>query len=218
MTKEYFQHLKFFTDDPYRGILRGRIPAHEWGNRKVAEDYLDKYWLPRAEYKAFWKSIQDNIFIYQKTGLPDLGFREGLKILPIRGGIMFEEESFRRLQLSLKYTGDRFFVIIQTFYEKSKWGELTPFMLKYPANITWEELKSGNYISAVLFDFPANEYFIFGDSGKWGEYVASDYIHPLNILAFREEYASIFRENFKVSQEEWEKILKWLPDNYEKYL
>ncbi|MBI3764884.1 MAG: hypothetical protein HY277_00070 [Ignavibacteriales bacterium] len=214
--KEYFEHLEEFSSEAY--LPGSRMPRSQWGNKEIAEKYLEKYWLPRAEYERSWKPIQDNIYINQQRGLPDIGFREGFKIFPLRGGVVFIQEYLENLQSCIQHTHDKFFVIIENLYGKQFVGKLPPFMMKYPADISWQELMSGNFISSILFEWPRNEYFVFGDSGKWGEYIANDYKLPLNIVAFREEYAHIFREKFKVSQEEWLEILGWLPPEYEKYL
>lgn len=216
--KEYIKHLEFYAEDPYEGNLRQKVSDGEWGNRKVAERYLERYWLPAGEYERNWKNIQDSIFNNQSNGLVSLGFQEGFKILPLRGGIMFDEQLFAKLTASLQRTGDEFFVVIQSFHDRTTWGNLTPFRLKYPVGMTWEEVRSGNYISAVLLDWPANEYFIFGNSGKWGMYVANDYIHPLNVVAFQEDCAQVFRDNFNVAPDEWAEIKKWIPQSLKKYL
>ena len=217
--EEYSEHLRIFADKGMQSLTGSRMPVKEWGNKRIAEDYLRKYWLPTNEYQREWKRIQDAIFTNQECGVPQIQFQAGFRIYPLRGGIVFDQEYFEKLRACIEETHDTSFVLVQNLCGKSTAGKLRPFMMKYPVDISWKEVMSGNYISSVLFEWSANEYFIFGDSCKWGEYIASDYVHPLNILIFREEYGNIFRGIFKVSREEWIEILEnWLPPEYEKYL
>lgn len=61
------------------------------------------------------------------------------------------------------------------------------FRMKFPVNITWEELTSGNYISAVLLEMSYNEYFVFGNSGSYGKYSANDYEHPMDMNSLEDK-------------------------------
>jgi hypothetical protein len=62
-------------------------------------------------------------------------------------------------------------------------------------------------------------FFVFGDSGRWGKYAASDYHYtPLDIIGFKSELADIFREQFKQPKEDWEEIQKRLPQKYKKII
>ncbi|HEV2830341.1 MAG TPA: hypothetical protein VGW31_00045, partial [Hanamia sp.] len=88
------------------------------------------------------------------------------------------------------------------------------FRMKFPVNITWKELTSGNYISAVLLEMGYNAYFVFSGSGNWGKYSANDYDYPLDIIGFKPELAPIFQEYFKQPKEEREEIREWLPQEY----
>lgn len=180
---------------------------------------MEKYWLPRSEFDRVWKPIQNKIFINQDRWLPDLRFNPAFKIYPLRGGCLLVQEYLKKLNFCLQVTGDKFFVIIQNMHGKERFNNVTPFMMKYPADITWDEIYSGNYISSFLFDWLGNEYFIFGDSGNWGIYAATYYDSALLILTFTEEYAGVFRKRFKVSKKEWREIYsRWLPECYREYL
>ena len=61
-------------------------------------------------------------------------------------------------------------------------------------------------------------YFVFGDSGEWGKYVANDYKFPLDIIGFRNKYAELFKRNFVLSIEERNEIYEWLPETYKRYI
>ena len=71
------------------------------------------------------------------------------------------------------------------------------FRMKYPVAIGWEELTSGNYISATLFESAEGHYYLFGDSGQWGIYVASDIMDPIILIGFEKSYSQLFRSSFK---------------------
>lgn len=58
----------------------------------------------------------------------------------------------------------------------------------------------------------------FSKSGNWGKYTASDYDYPLDIIGFKPELASIYREQFKLSKEEKQEISKLLPQAYKKLI
>ena len=76
------------------------------------------------------------------------------------------------------------------------------------------KIDEGEGISYEMFLRPVRNYYIFGDSGNWGQYSANDYKTPLDILIFKPEYASIFKEQFKQSKKEQREIKKWLPPKY----
>lgn len=207
---EYSKHLEIFFNYWF-GDFSKLVPSNQWGNKKLAEEYLKKYWLPEKEYLSVWKSIQDKIFL-KGNSLPDLVYRSEFDMIALRGGCLFLEEDFKQLQKTMLEFREEYFVIIQYSQDFTE-GE-PMFRMKFPANITWEELTSGNYISAVLLEMSYNEYFVFGKSGNYGKYSANDYEYPLDIIGFKPELASVFRENFKQTKEEQEEIKEWLPQKY----
>lgn len=207
---EYIRHIDEFSN--YRHSLFSRlVPSDQWGNKKLAEEYFQKYWLPEQEYLGVWKPVQDKIFV-QGNSLPDLIYHPEFEIIALRGGCLFLEKDFKQLQKAMKEVGEEYFVIIQHSQEFTD-GE-PMFRMKFPVNITWQELVSGNYISAVLFEMSYNEYFVFCESGKWGKYSANDYEYPLDLIGFQPELAHIFQEHFRQPKEEKEEIREWLPQEY----
>jgi hypothetical protein len=88
------------------------------------------------------------------------------------------------------------------------------FRMKFPSDICWDELASGNFASAILLEMPHKEYFVFGDSGAWGKYVANDFEFPLDILGFRREVAELFIDKFKLSEADEREIAQFLPPAY----
>jgi hypothetical protein len=209
------RHIEFYRLNYAHQHFSKLVPEDKWGNKKLAEEYLQKYWLPEQEYLSIWKPIQDKVFVQGKS-LPDLIYHYEFNMIVTIGGCLFAEEDFLQLQKIMQEVGEEYFVVVQNGQEYTN-GE-PMFRMKFPVNITWKELISGNYISAVLIEMSLNEYYVFGASGKWGRYSATDYILSLGIIGFKHELASIFKEHFQQSKKEQEEIQEWLPLNYRKLI
>lgn len=209
--KEYSAILDVFSAQGYEMYSR-LIPASQWGNRQVAEDYLKRYWLSFAEYERIWKPVQDQIFTNQETGLPKMVFTSEYELRVSRGGCLFVQEEFERLQGCIQAIPEKFFLVVEnTFGGRTK----EPiFRMKFPTGISWGELASGNFASAILLEMPHKEYFVFGDSGTWGKYVANDYESPLDILGFKPEVGNYFRNTFALSEAEKSEIAGVIPAAY----
>lgn len=208
---EYRKHLEYYTESYWFSTSSTLVPSDQWGDKKLAEEYLQKYWLAEQEYLSVWKPIQDKIFVQGKS-LPDLVYCPEFEMIALRGGCLFLEEDFKQLQKAMQEIGEEHFVIIQHSQDFMD-GE-PMFRMKFPVSITWEELTSGNYISAVLFEMSYNEYFVFSENGNWGKYSANDYQYPLDIVGFEPKLAHIFQEHFRQPKEEQEEIREWLPQEY----
>jgi hypothetical protein len=208
---EYSQILDVYSREGYE-MYSSIIPASQWGNRQVAENYLERYWLSSAEYERTWKQQQDRIFSNQEVGLPEMVFQSGYELQVARGGCLFVQEEFVRLQECTRAIEEKFlFVIENTFGGRVK----EPiFRMKFPSGICWGELTSGNFASAILLEMPHKEYFVFGESGTWGKYVANDFEFPLDILGFTREVADVFRDKFRRSAAEEREIAQFLPPAY----
>ncbi len=212
---EYKNHIDMFSLEGSWWFSK-LTPESEWGNLSLAENYLKKYWLSEDEYNAKWKPIQENIFTSLDTSLPDLVFKENYEVITLRGGCLFLKEDFEQLQECLLKVGEKYLIVVENTFG----GELEEpaFRMKYPATISWEEIANGNFISSTIIEHPHKEFFVFGASGKWGKYSANDYTWPLDIIGFKPEYGSIFRKQFKQSEEEWEEIKEWLPPKYKELI
>ena len=211
---EYARHLEEYINYWY-GDFSKLVSESEWGDQKLAGEYLEKYWLAENEYQNVWKPIQDKTFIQQK-GLPDLIFPSNFEMIPLIGGCLFVKEDFEQLQNVIKNIGETHFVIIQNTQDFTE-GE-PMFRMKFPIDVTWDEMITGNYISAVLFEMNYNEYFVFGASAKWGRYSATEYEYPLDIIGFDPKYNSIFKEQFNQTKKEKEEIKSFLPPQYKKFI
>lgn len=208
---EYQKHIDFYAKDYWFSTSSNLVPYKDWGNIELAERYLQKYWLSEEEYLQVWKPIQDRIFIEGKF-LPEMVYQTGFEIIALRGGCLFIEEDFKQLQNAMQDLGEDYFVIIQHTQE-FMYGQ-PMFRMKFSVNITWEELISGNYISAVLLEMDYNEYFVFSSKGNWGKYSANDHEKPLDIIGFIPELGSVFKNHFNQPEEEEAEIREWLPQAY----
>lgn len=197
--------------------------------RERTEEYFEKYWLSESEYKEKWFPVQTSIFNDQAKYLPDKIFNDDLELIYRSGGNIFvPNDDFMTLNNCMKQAGDEYFVVIQNInviveiYDAGKGWVVHPFLrFKFPADISWEEMMSGGYASMELFQGASKDYFLYGDSGVWGKYVANSWAHPsntvagtpLNIIGYKKTSAEIFKKNFP-SETESEYVLKWLPESY----
>lgn len=212
--KEYIRHIEEYSNYWFSSFSK-IVPSNIWGNKVVAEEYINKYWLSEQEYKSFWKPIQDKIFI-SKNEFPDLLYTSEYEILALRGGCLFLQEDYEQLQKVLLKIGETEFVIIQSTQDFTEGQPM--FKMKFPVNTSWEELISGNYISAIIFEMNYNEYYVFGASGVWGKYSATEFEYPLDIIGFKSEFEAVFKQQLKQQKEEQDEILEWLPLEYKELI
>jgi len=207
---EYARHLEEYQDYN-ESSFSTLVPEPQWGNKLLAETYLKKYWLSESEYQAVWKPIQDQIFL-PSAAFPQSILQPKYQFIALTGGCLFLEDDFRHFQKAITQVGDSQFVVIQSSQEYTT-GE-PMFRMKYPANISWEELISGDYISAVIFGMGYNEYYVFGTTGLWAKYSATDNEHPFYLISFQPDVAHFFTKEFNQSREEQDRIYEHLPPEY----
>ena len=183
----------------------------------MADEYLRKYYLPRNEYIDRWKPIQNSIFLNETQGLPDMIFQPEFSLLVARGGRLFDKEDFEALRSCMIDLGDKHMIIVQNDYNGIIEQDLL-IRMKFPVDITWNEVMSGNYISTVIFEMFANGFFVFSESGIWGKYSDNEYENPLDIFGVREEFLPILKKHFKQAREEQEELFTWLPDSYQRLM
>jgi hypothetical protein len=199
------------------------------GTEHITKKYLDKYWLDKAEYENKWKPIQEKIFNMRAKYLPEMIFNNEFELLALVGGGIFALEDFIWLKECIKQTGDKYFVIIENanmspsiYYGKGDYRTHPLLYFRFPVNVDWDDIMSGGSISRELFETSYKEFYVFGDSGKWGKYVANEYWDrsidragtPLDIIGFTKEYEHVFRNTFKISKKDAATIKKWLPPKY----
>jgi len=209
--KEYAAIIDVFSREGYE-MYSSIIPASQWGNRRIAENYLERYWLSSAEYQHTWKQVQDRIFTNQEVGLPQMVFNPEFELQASLGGCLFVQEEFVRLQECMQSISEQFFFVVENTFGGQV--EEPIFRMKFPTGISWDELASGNFVSAILLEMPHKEYFVFGESGVWGKYAANDYETPLDILGFIREIANVFRNKFRLSDTGEREIMRVLPPAY----
>ncbi|MBX7226398.1 MAG: hypothetical protein K1X55_10230 [Chitinophagales bacterium] len=164
--------------------------------KALTKGYLDKYWLSELEYNAKWKPIQDTIFVKDFDWFPNNPINPMFSFKILGGGLLFTEKTFNKLIEFSKEFSDRYFVIIE--------DDNNSFLrFKFPTNVCWNEINmisNGNIetegMSYELFGRPIRNYYVFGDSGHWGKYVANDLDNPIDIIAYKEEDKNKFDKIF----------------------
>ncbi|SMC68234.1 hypothetical protein [Pedobacter africanus] len=209
--KEYQTIIDEYSLEGY-DMYSKTISRSEWGNLEIGEEYLRKYWLSNDDYEKKWKAIWKNVFINQSSGLPELVFSEKFNIVAVEGGRLFVEEDFLKLQDCIRTIGDDYFLIIENDFNGALKDPM--FRMKFPSDISWKELNSGNFVSSTMLESIHKEFFVFGESGLWGKYSANDYSYPLDIIGFRPEYKELFMDKFKLADDEWSNIQNHLPVIY----
>jgi len=197
MVAEYKKHLDFYQNSWFADFSR-YVPNNQWGNRSLAEIFMQKYWLPKDEYDSMWKPIQNRIFSETACFEGDVVFKSPLFFtITFGGGCLFDEKDLYKMQEIFFYIGEQQFVVIMDSQDDSiNKNEEPSFRFKFPANITWEELMSGNYISAVLVEMQFNNYFVFGQNDKWGKYVATDYLRSKDIIGINQDLYKVMPKRF----------------------
>jgi hypothetical protein len=175
-------------------------------------EFLSKYWLSENEYISKWKIIQDEIFINQNNGLPKFIFNASFDLTTIMGGAIFDKSDFDSLIKCLESTEDKYFVIIENQFGVE--SETPPIKLKFPVDLSWKDFENGCLISNILCKAPIYDYFVFGDSGLWGKYIANEFEASLDFIGFKREFSEVFRENFVLSKDDQQVIKECLPLHY----
>lgn len=176
--------------------------------------YLEKYWLYEHEYLTKWKNIQSTMFSLNLE-FPKMIVNSGYEFLVRKGGVLFEEQEFKEIQECSNLLCDNHILIVEDYNDLNPPHESGPILrLKYPSKITWDEINIYDGISYELFQRPVRNYFVFGDSGKWGKYAANDYELPVDIFLFKKEYENLFKKRFKASGEELFELKEFLPKEY----
>lgn len=208
---EYQNHLDFYKIYWFKGFTY-LLPRSEWGDEEAASRYLEKYWLLEAEYESVWQPIARQVFT-DANGLPGMVFQPHLLLNVQMGGCLFLKSDFQALRSAALAAGDRYILVTQLPGKER--ADEPMFRMKYPADISWEELVSGNYISAVLTEMPSHEYYVFGDTGTWGKYAASEADHPVDILGYAPHFKTVFDASFPRSSEEDDQRVASLPPAYQ---
>lgn len=209
---EYRSHLEAYSK--HWGVFHTALGSgSDLTNKEKAQRYLEKYWLPSDEYNRKCHRLQNEIFVPQAT-LPDIVFHAQYEMLAFRGGCLFVQDEFEKLQHCFHEIGDKYFYVIEDTVGGRHESGYPPFRMKYPASISWNKLISGSFISAILFGVSIGAYYVFGETTAWGRYSANDIHAPLSLVGFQPKWSSLFRGRLTVSKTERLEILNWLPTKY----
>ncbi len=191
--------------------------------RSLSKEFISTYWLCDNDLENYWLPLKNIIFKSESKDIPDLMFNSSFELIVQRGGILFSKEEYSALQNCMRIAGDTYFVLIENKFTRNTEADFPHLRFKFPIETTWEELNNGDEnfpdISFETIFIMNKHFFVFGDSGKWGKYAASDYKYtPLDIIGFKTELATIFHKNFKQPKKEQEEVWKWLPQEYKKLI
>lgn len=212
--EQYSKYLKNYSDE-YNLIFNIRLTEEEWKDQNRALDYLRKYQISLDEYTKKWLPIQETIFLNTNEAFPKVKFGDEYSLYISTGGVTLEKEDFESLQRCMIQLGDTNLIIIQNVFGGAL--EDPPLRMKYPVNITWEELMGGGFISTALFENYHYDFFIFSESGIWGKYAANIYEYPLSIIGFKGKCKIYFEGEFVSSLQDNEKLVEVIPDEYKSY-
>lgn len=143
--------------------------------------FLQKYAMDEKVFRnecfpimqKIYKSTTDMPFNIQNMSIRNI-FQNGYKKSILINSPLFNKDHFLAIQkIAEAYKEKNFFIIEDEMCEDSP--EMA-FKLKIPVNLTWEELTNGGCISDVVLNMPQNDFYVFGESGKWGRWC--DYENP----------------------------------------
>jgi len=206
--------------EAYRGYLdMYGAPGAEETNVSAAEEYLKRYGLSSTSYQGEWQVLHGIIFDLSKQ-LPDMIFKKDFEFISLLGGAVFEHKDFEQLKSCLQQIGEKNLLVVQDTSGMSPDQKQYALKMKYPLNIGWDELMGGNFISTALFKASEGDYYIFGDSGDWGMYVATEYIDksvdpagtPIRIIGFNPKYRTAFRDAFEIPEGEYCENVDYIPE------
>ena len=220
-----FQYLLDYYSLSDAQLFSGYFKLNQTINIQKAESFLDKYWLLNDEFLNKWKPIQDTMFCNLDQGLPAMVFENGFEILVSEEGSLFDEQRFEKIKKCILACGDDSFVVIQNDFDGhyvgamggkgEKYKKPALFNLKFPASITWQELMSGDFISAILCGFPMGTYLLYGYSKSWAFYVDNEVFKiPLQVVAFKSEFEQAFRKEFSPDSKVQQLLNSRLPEIY----
>lgn len=166
--------LNKYSDDYYWETYGNHsMNIKEWFDK--AECFLCNYSISEEEYQHKCLPITKRVFTCSASDshasdpiYPRQIFHQGfLRTISFFSPI-FDEETWILTQRISKTYGDKYWYVVE---EECCEEEVdTAIKLKIPLDISWEALMDGGVVFDVLFKMPYNNYYFFGDSGKWGKW------------------------------------------------
>ena len=184
-------------------------------SKRRALEFLDKYSIRSDNEIQSIKLLQSRIFHIPTDGLPHEVFHTGYSLKTVLSGCLFNKPDFSIFVEILHLVEERCFYIIQNDYN----GKLEqPLILKFPVDLSWEEMNSGGMLSDYLLRMPYEQYFLFGGSGVWGRFTDNEFDCPCDVYGFsgiaEEKINHIFHEEVDYSND----FYKYLPPVYRESL
>ncbi len=195
--------------------------SFELREKKLAENFLKKYYLTKKVVNQL-STIQEGIFDLDKQ-LPDMIFTKDFGFIGLLGGSLFEKNDFEKFKKCLKELQEDYFFVFQDTFGIKSFDRSNALNLRFPADVSWEEIMSGSYISTMLFESSYNNYYVFGEHEAWGLYSANEgYVDdiqlvgepaPIRILGFNPKFKEIFRDAFKIKKDQYCENVDFIPKN-----
>ncbi len=167
--------LEKYSTGFFRAIYGNELESEEESYRK-GKDFLQKYALDNDTFLMECVPTMRKIFRYGEKQELDLRqqlvtqfFHNEYLIFPyITTHIFLDEEHFLLTQSMGKALGESYIYIIED--ETCEECHDAAFKLRFPVEVSWDELCSGGCVSDALFKVMHNCYYVFGDSGEWGKW------------------------------------------------
>lgn len=208
---EFISLIEKYADPSYSSHSRS-VSESEWGDLDKARRYCDRYWLNDDEYQQYWRPYHKAIFTQESVYPPAMVFTPPYRLILHLGGCLFDRVEFEKLSECMKRTSTRQFAIVENPVTAEE--GFSPIRLRFPADISWDTLMSGQFFSALVIEMLYKEYFVFPDSDAWGKYAATEYSRPVDILGVRQEYANVFCRVMPPIPDIEREMLAHLPEEY----
>lgn len=163
---------------------------YEEESKYLTKKYLEKYLLTQKEWLDKWLSLKTKIFNKNINSNKNTFNKEFRTIIRYDEN-PFTKENFLKFQQKILSLGEIEFVIIEDEVNRPIFDseDLPVLKLKYPSSIQWEQLNNDNVekyeISKEIFQDMYRNFFIFGRSGTWGVYIATENDIPFTMIGFQ---------------------------------
>ncbi|REJ78648.1 MAG: hypothetical protein DWQ47_04145 [Acidobacteria bacterium] len=155
----------------YQDIL---VEIYDVEERQRCRAYFEKYWLAEKDFRSLWLPIMERVFRTEARCLPESMFSQSyLPKLRTNGEIFHGENDLLAFERWMNTVGDSQFVVIEN--EKIRYEGWLPVRYRYPSDISWPEIISGGSIGSEHVGNGFKDYFVFGNSGRWGLYVSGTF-------------------------------------------
>lgn len=141
--------------------------------------YLEKFAVDEDEYccqtlqlfRKVFRNMLDANFNIWSIDIASI-FRRGFQSEVHVASPLFSKETYLLFQDMCTVYGDKIFYIIED--ELCEEDAAMAVKLKFPVSTTWSEIMSGEFLSNAILRTACRNYYMFGDSGKWGRWCDYD--------------------------------------------